>query len=365
MGFASFASFVAVLFHVTVFSGGEIAADSVAIVRQDLIPSLHERLQTSWRLVSFAEASPEDLHQASAVVPEWTWLRNQSALDAALDELVAARLLQLDMTGYDLLDVASLPGRLTLCNVLNMGTAIPEYVLAAMLSWNVRLPELDAEYRRCTWHTGPSSCEMPPPHRQAQGQTVGILGYGTIGQGVAQRAAALGMRAIAVTDPAPGGKPPAPLAWIGNDTMLPQLMRESDFVVVSLPLLPSTRGLIGATLLAEMKPQAVLINVARAAIVDEDALYDALVNRRIGGAILDVWWQEQIPGAWPSKYNFSAVPKVWMTPHSSFNTAEAREEGFTQIAANFDALARGQPLHNVVRGPTEVRTYFSLAQTFL
>jgi len=322
----------------------------VAIVPADVVLPLQAYLQTSWRLVSKDSASPADLQQAEAVIPDFQLLRNQSAFSTFLAELASARLLQLDMTGYNTLDLSSIPGHFTVCNIKNMGTAIPEYVLAAILSWNVRLPQLDADYRRCTWHEGPSSCQFPAPHRESRGQTVGIFGYGTIGVGVAQRAAALGMRTIAVADTVPE-TPPPPLAWVGNDTMLPRLMQESDFVVISVPLLPSTQGLIDASLIAKMKPDGVLINVARGAIVQEAALYEALVSRQIGGAVLDVWWQEGNPAVWPSKFNFSAVPNVWMTPHTSFNTAQAHEEGLRQIASNLDALARGQPLDNIVRGP--------------
>lgn len=330
----------------------DVAADGpVAIVPIQDISGLQAKLQTTWRLISADSASQADLQQALALIPDWAFLRDQSTLSSLLAKMTSARLLQLSMTGYDRLNLSSIPGQYTVCNIRNMGTAIPEYILAAILSWSVRLPQLDADFRKCTWHEGPASCKPPSPHREAKGQTVGILGYGTIGSGLAQRAAALGMRAIAVTEPVPESLPPH-LAWIGNDTMLPRLMQESDFVVVSLPLLPSTQGLVDASLIASMKPQGVLINVARGPIVDEAALYKALVSKQIGGAVLDVWWQEG--GGWPSKFNFSAVPNVWMTPHTSYDTAEAQEEGKRQMASNLDAIVLGQPFQNVVRGPIEV-----------
>jgi len=132
-------------------------------------------------------------------------------------------------------------------------------------------------------------------------------------------------------------------------------MQEADFAVVMCPLLPSTRGLVDAKAIGSMKPSGVLINVARGPIVDEAALYQALEKRSIGGAVLDVWWHEDWsahgsgPSSWPSRYNFSALPNVWMTPHQSYYTEGTMQEGVRQMAANFDALARGQPLQNVVR----------------
>lgn len=325
-------------------------AANVAVVLEAFIPQLFAKLQTPWRLVGTTSPSPDDLREAVALVPDFQMLHDSSVLSRTLMELPNARLLQLPMTGYDNLNLSAIPARYTLCNVHSAGTAIPEYVLAAILSWNVQLPQLDAAFRTCTWHSGGNTCPYPPMHRESKGQTVGVIGFGTIGQGVAERAAALGMRVISVTTPTPAAPPP-PLDWVGNDTLLPRLMQESDFVVVSCPLLPSTTGLVNARLISFMKPAGVLINIARAPIVDEAALYEALANRSIGGAVLDVWWQEFDPQAWPSRFNFSSLPNVWMTPHASYSTAEQHEESLRQVALNLDALARGEPLQNVVRRP--------------
>ena len=132
-----------------------------------------------------------------------------------------------------------------------------------------------------------------PPHGEVLDRTIGIIGYGRIGREVAQRAAGLKCRILPanrspVADPAPADTV-FPLAEL--DRMLPLC----DTVLVSCGLGPETRGLIDARRLALMKPGALLINVARAAIVDEDALYAALKDGRLGGAALDVWWQYPTP----------------------------------------------------------------------
>jgi len=164
------------------------------------------------------------------------------------------------------------------------------------------------------------------------------------------------MRIIA-TDVAAQDPPPSPLAWLGDDSQNPRLFAESDFVVVALPLLNTTQGLVDASLLAHLSATSVLINIARGPIVSEDALYDALSAGSIGGAVLDVWWNAifQIPpgtfgpSSWPSAYRFDELSNVIMTPHDSGESDEAQIEALREIAANLDNLALGLPLDNVVR----------------
>mmetsp|Transcript_100680 Transcript_100680/g.200027 ORF Transcript_100680/g.200027 Transcript_100680/m.200027 type:complete len:372 (+) Transcript_100680:45-1160(+) len=325
----------------------------VAVVAEREIAGLRQHLNTSWRLVDPTSATRSDLEVAKVVVPFFG--SNASALYDMLDHAPAGQLLQLPMTGFDWLDFSLVPLRFAVCNTHSSAVAISEYVIAAVLSWNVHLPALDAGLRHCTWRQGPNDCMRPTIHQQSKGQTIGIIGYGSLGAAVAQRASALGMRVVAVTSPAPN-QPPPPLSWVGNDTMLPRLMQESDFVVITCPLLPSTRGLVDANTIRHMKRTGVLINVARGPIIDEAAVYDALLKKRIGGAVLDVWWNEKAmysnnsgTTAWPSRFNFSALPNVWMTPHASSYTDGTEEENARQMALNFDALANGKNLTNVVR----------------
>merc|ERR1712048_1333886 len=119
-------------------------------------------------------------------------------------------------------------------------------------------------------------------------------------------------------------------------------------ILIAAPAVKSTINIIDLSMLSLMKPTGVLLNIARAQIVNEDALYKVLSEKVIGGAILDVWWNDFSwvwPGSaiWPSKYDFSKLDNVVMTPHASAATAEAHEEAITQAAANFDALALGEP----------------------
>src|SRR5581483_10488123 len=175
------------------------------------------------------------------------------------------------------------------------------------------------------------------------------VGYGKIGREVAKRAAAFGCRVIAanrsaVADPGDAAEI-YPLAEI--DRMLPIC----DVVVIAAGLGPETSGLIDAGRLALMKREAFLVNIGRAAIADEDALYEALRDKAIGGAALDVWWRYPTaaePTMRPSRLPFHELPNVLMTPHCSSATDGARARRFGTVAANLDRQVRGEPLANIV-----------------
>jgi len=258
------------------------------------------------------------------------------------------RLLQSVAAGLDLLDTGAVPRGVTICNVFGHEPAIAEYVIMAMLVLTHRLFEAVTTFRAGSWVASPQF-GGGAPHGEVLGRTIGIIGYGRIGREVAQRAAGLKCRVLAanrsrIADPAPA-ETVFPLTDL--DRMLPLC----DTVVIACGLAPETRGLIDAHRLALMKPGALLINVARAAIVDEDALYAALKDGHLGGAALDVWWQYPTaaePERRPSRRPFHELPNVLITPHSSSSTEATAERRWSVVAANLDRFARGEPLENVV-----------------
>ncbi len=132
---------------------------------------------------------------------------------------------------------------------------------------------------------------------------------------------------------------------------LDQMLPICDYVVLCTALGPETEGLIDARRLALMKPSAFLINIARGAVVDEDAVYAALCDSTIGGAALDVWWQYPSaaePERRPSQHPFHELPSVIMTPHCSGWTAGMVARRWAEVAANINRFVRGEPLENVV-----------------
>jgi phosphoglycerate dehydrogenase-like enzyme len=180
------------------------------------------------------------------------------------------------------------------------------------------------------------------------GRTIGIIGYGRIGCEVAERAAGLKCRVLTanrsqVTDPAPA-ETAFPLAEL--DRMLPLC----GTVLVACALAPETQGLIDARRLGSMKPGALLINVARARIVDEDALYTALKDGHLGGAALEYGGDTppKLSRMEASRRPFHELPNVLITPHCSSSTDATAERRWTVVAGNFDRFARGEPLENIV-----------------
>ena len=131
---------------------------------------------------------------------------------------------------------------------------------------------------------------------------------------------------------------------------LDDVLRQADYLAITLSLNETTRGLIGARELALMKPTAVLVNVARAQIVDEDALYHALARKTIAAAALDVWYRypTAVGPTWPSRHPFHELPNVLMTPHLSGWTEGMLEARAKVIAENIGRVTRGEPPLNQI-----------------
>jgi phosphoglycerate dehydrogenase-like enzyme len=182
-------------------------------------------------------------------------------------------------------------------------------------------------------------------------QAIGLLGFGHIAQTVAQRAKAMGMR-VHVANRSPIQHPSVDQSWTLD--ALHNFMGSVDAVVVSLPLTDNTKGLVDAQAIAAMRPDAVLMNVGRGAVIDEKALYDALASRQIGGAVIDTWYQYPTPTQTecaPSQYDFAALDNVLMTPHMSGWTSGTVRRRQETLADNIARLSRGEALINVLHGP--------------
>lgn len=258
------------------------------------------------------------------------------------------RLMQSVATGIELIDLGALPPGVTVCNAFGHETAIAEYILMVMLVWSHRFTEIETDFRtRSSWR--PSWVQSGAPHGEIWGATVGIVGLGRVGREVARRAAAFGCRVIAANrtpkEPEGGVERVYPLAEL--DGMLPLC----DFVVLCTALGPETERLMDAHRLSLMKRSAFLVNIARGAVIDEDAVYAALRDRLIGGAALDVWWRypdAAEPERRPSRHPFHELPNVIMTPHCSGWTEGMVTRRWAEVASNINRFMRGEPLENIV-----------------
>jgi phosphoglycerate dehydrogenase-like enzyme len=179
---------------------------------------------------------------------------------------------------------------------------------------------------------------------EIRGQSLGIVGYGDIGQAVAWRAAALGMKVLAQRRrPELSREDPNVARVFGSEQKL-EFLAQCDYVVVTVPLTPESRGIIGEREFEAMKPGAVLINLGRGPVVAEPALIRALERKRIRGAALDVFEVEPLPAGHP----FYKLENVLLSPHSADHTPDWKERTMRLFLENFERFRRGEPLRNVV-----------------
>jgi phosphoglycerate dehydrogenase-like enzyme len=237
---------------------------------------------------------------------------------------------------------------------------IAEYVLMMILSVSRRLPQLLELQQERTW--------QPLEGAELRDVTVGIVGLGSIGRAVGALATAFGCRVVAVRrrpgsdgGEAPGGAPTAAdsnvssddsersfgeemLDRVGGPETLPELLAESDFVVLAAPLTPETEDMIDDATLAMVKPGAWLINVARGRLIDERALLRALREGPLGGAILDTFRDEPLPASSP----FYDLENVIVTPHTAWSSGRVLDRSVELFCDNLRRFASGEPLLNVV-----------------
>ena len=270
-----------------------------------------------------------------------------TSFDATMPRPDRLLLYHLPAAGHDGIDQSALPPGAVLCNCFGHEGAIAEYVMAALLRRTVPLEDADRQLRQGAWPYWAGAPERA--HPELAGSTIGLLGFGHIGRAVAARARAFGMRVhVANRSPvAVGSTVDRYYAWNELDAF----WGSADVVIVTVPLVPDTRGLVGASALAAMRPDALLVNVARGPVVDEQALFEALRDRRIGGAAIDTWYVYPPPDGTPtlpSALPFHTLSNVLMTPHMSgwtMGTIRRRQEA---MARNIGRRLRGQACENVV-----------------
>lgn len=215
--------------------------------------------------------------------------------------------------------------------------SVAEGTVLLMLAALRRLPALDRAVRHGSgWPTNP---ELGETVRDIGGCTVGLVGYGNIAKRVSDIVTAMGANVLHTStrdDGRPGWRP------------LPELLAASDIVSLHLPLTTDTVHLLGRNAMAHMKPNAVLVNTSRGAVVDEDALIDALRGGRLGAAGLDVFEVEPVAPDNP----LLGMENVVLTPHVTWYTADTMRRYLTEAVANCGRLRDGQPLANIVNQPT-------------
>jgi glycerate dehydrogenase len=243
------------------------------------------------------------------------------------------RLIALAATGTNNVDLEAAREReIAVCNLRDYCTAsVVQHVLGVLLLLTHRLREHDALVRAGAWQRGGQFCLLDYPVRELAGRTLGIVGFGTLGRAVAHAGSALGMQVVVACRPGAGAQ--------AGRMPLDELLAQADVLSLHCPLTPATRGLIGATELGRMKPDAVLINTARGALVDSAALASALRAGRLGGAAIDVLSEE--PPVKGDPLLAGDIPNLIVTPHIAWAAREARQRCIDEMAANVEDFLRG------------------------
>jgi phosphoglycerate dehydrogenase-like enzyme len=215
------------------------------------------------------------------------------------------------------------------CGTTAIESGTPELTWLLMLALARRLPMEQAAMAAGDWQTGLGG--------DLEDRTVGIIGFGNIGERIARVALAFDMKVLAWSENLTASR-----AEAGGATFVPKdvLLRESDFVTIHMKLSTRTRHLIGSRELAMMKKSAFLINTSRGPIVNEEALINALRGERIAGAGLDVFQTEPLPPAHPLR----TMPNVIATPHIGYVTARGYEHFYAEIVENIVAWNKGHPV---------------------
>ena len=292
--------------------------------------------------IEYAKTKPEQvverLHGCTIAIV------NKAPLPAAaVDALPDLRMVAVAATGTNIVDLDACRRRgIVVSNIRGYAEhTVPEHVLALLLALARNLIAWRESLRAGRWQQSDQFCLFDHPIRDLHGATLGLIGSGSLGNGVARLAAAFGMRVLraehkGIATPRPGY------------TAFEQVLREADAITLHCPLTSQTQGLIGEGELRAMKSSALLINTARGGLVDEAALIRALREGWIGGAGFDVITAEPPPDAHPLvDPELLALPNFLLTPHVAWSSRPAMQALADQLIDNIEAFVAGSPRNRV------------------
>jgi phosphoglycerate dehydrogenase-like enzyme len=293
-------------------------------------------------------------------IPSDVWSRSEvlytNRVIPALEQAPKLRWIQFHWAGVDHALDAPILRKPGLFATTLSGAAAPqmaEYVLMMLLALGHHLPDLVAHQKRGEWPRDRWERFVP---NELRGSIVGIVGYGSIGRQIARLLQAFGANVVATKrnamDPRDTGYTPEGIGDPDGDYLmrlyppeaLQSMLKECDFVVVTLPKTPVTQNMIGAEEISVLKPTAFLVDVSRGSVVDHNALIPALKEHKIAGAALDVYPEEPLPPDNP----LWKLPNVLLTPHISGNTESYNERAMALFAENLLRYINNLPLYNLI-----------------
>ena len=303
---------------------------------------LTELLETSATLTFLTELEPEQHEQAleeATILLSWNFPREIQPQEYAL--LRRVLFIQLLSAGADHMPFIDLPQRIVVAsNPGAYAAPMAEHVMAMTLALAKHLFVQQHKLKE-------GQFDQFSLNRLLSGMTAGILGYGGIGRATARLMRAFGMRIYAINT---SGTSPEPADFVGTLRDLERVLRGSDVVVLSLPLTRTTRGLIGERELGWMQPDAILINVARGALLDEEALYTHVKSHPDFLLGIDAWWTEPfLVGQFRMEYPFLDLPNVLGSPHNSGVVPGVLMGASRQAADNIKRFLKGEQVAGLVR----------------
>jgi glycerate dehydrogenase len=311
--------------------------DRDSLDRGDLdFADLHRALP-EWRY--YPATTPAEV--AARIEPAEVVISNKVVLDAAaIQQAQRLKLVVVAATGVNNVDLEAAAARgVTVCNCRGYGTpAVVQHVFALLLALCTCWPDYQKAVREGRWQRASQFCLLDFPIRELAGKTLGIIGYGELGRGVARVAEVFGMRVLLA-------QRPGTVEMLEDRTPLPMLLPQVDVLSLHCPLTPATQGLIGAWELALMRRDALLINTARGGLVDEALLADALRRGALGGAGVDVLSLE--PPVAGNPLLAPDIPNLIVTPHCAWGSRESRQRLVGQLAENIQGWRVGAPVRVV------------------
>lgn len=260
-----------------------------------------------------------------------------------IDRLPDLQMVAVAATGTNCVDLEACRRRsIVVSNIRGYAEhTLPEHVFALLLALSRSLLAYRQSVQAGRWQQSEQFCFHDHPIRDLHGATLGVVGSGSLGNGVVRLAEAFGMRVLRAEHKGAATVRPGYTAFA-------EVLRKSDAISLHCPLLPETRGLIGEAELQAMKPTALLINTARGGLVDEAALIRALKEGWIGGAGFDVVTVEPPPAGHPLLVpELLALPNFLLTPHVAWASRPAMQALADQLTGNLEAFAAGQPRNRV------------------
>ena len=278
------------------------------------------------------------LESADALL-SWNVPREIQAAEYA--SLGRAKFLQLLSAGADHVPFSDLPPNLAVAsNAGAYAEPMAEHVMAMTLALAKRLLFQNEKLKH-------EEFDQSSPNRMLRGMTAGIIGFGGIGRAAARLMRPFGMRIMAINS---SGRSDEPAEFVGTLADLARVLIDSDVVVLCLPLMKLTRNLIGNRQLELMKPDAILINVARGGLIDEQALYRHAKSNLDFQVGIDAWWSEPFGhGEFHMEFPFLDLPNVIGSPHNSAIVPSILDDGARRAAANVLGFLRGEPPAGIVR----------------